>query len=409
MKVIKLTQMFVLAAVAITALVAFRPSPAFAIRINGNDYNNSSLKKQTISVLDQMQFDGRNLDITYTVRSRCGSADHETTATLTAKKSRKTVISFTVALQDLSPESNCGSTTQDVAVTANVDLSDQLDSQYSNLENQGFTIPANVVLIFPGTRPNPDAVGFNNGSYDNGSYNNGSYNNGTGGASNPPGRVSVTVVDYTPKYHCQLWKRDGARKDGFDGYGVTLDAARQSASNECSRTNNPQCQVYSVDPNRTTCDLQFDATEKVVDYDSASVPTNSTISSWGCTLYKQDGSNNDGFQGSGASENEARMAAASKCKNTNNSRCDSYSRDVNHTACSPAMRYEKPKPVATWACTLWKKDGARKDGFKGTGNTEMDARRNAIPGCNTTNNPNCEAYALDANHTQCTMELAMAQ
>ncbi|MEW6201122.1 MAG: hypothetical protein AB1546_04050 [bacterium] len=52
-------------------------------------------------------------------------------------------------------------------------------------------------------------------------------------------------------------------------------------------------------------------------------------------------------------------------------------------------------------CILYKRDGSRKDGFKGTAETMEDAVQKAIAGCHTTNNPRCMEYAKDPAHTTC--------
>ena len=184
---------------------------------------------------------------------------------------------------------------------------------------------------------------------------------------------------------------------------------RMAAANACARTNHPQCVAFSNDPNHTTCEVSFAETEKVVEYSSNDLPEGSFVDSWACTLWKKDGSRNDGFQGSGKTVDEARQAAAKGCKVTNNPNCDVYSRDKSHTQCLPAVRYNAPKPEAVWSCTLWKKDGARNDGFKGQGSTELEARRDTISGCLRTNNPHCDAYAMDPDHTQCTVDFYSPQ
>ena len=58
-------------------------------------------------------------------------------------------------------------------------------------------------------------------------------------------------------------------------------------------------------------------------------------------------------------------------------------------------------PIFLWSCELWKRDGARKDGFTGTGETEREARHSAARGCMTTNNPSCDIWSNDPAHTQC--------
>jgi hypothetical protein len=54
-------------------------------------------------------------------------------------------------------------------------------------------------------------------------------------------------------WECELWKNDGARKDGFTGAGPTIEDAREQAIEGCKRTNNEYCTLYGQDAEHTAC------------------------------------------------------------------------------------------------------------------------------------------------------------
>lgn len=236
-------------------------------------------------------------------------------------------------------------------------------------------------------------------------------NNDSNNNTTVPSTVNVVVVGYTPTWRCSLYKNDSSRTDGFEGTGATIEEARRNASTRCRSTNNPNCDLYSNSPDHTTCDAQYQETTKTVQYDSNNMPPGATMDSWNCVLNKNDGlsAGSDGFQGFGRTEAAARADAATKCSATNNPRCNNYSTDASHTNCAQQMVMYGPKPSAVWNCSLRKNDGSRNDGFAGTGSTEADARRNAISGCQGTNNPNCSQYSKDPAHTQCTVAFVYPQ
>lgn len=134
---------------------------------------------------------------------------------------------------------------------------------------------------------------------------------------------------------------------------------------------------------------------------------------WECMLWKNDGARDDGFKGEGGSEVQARTQAAHECSRTNHPHCYSMAMDTGHTACEQAPRKNSrtveyarediPQQARFdgWECELWKNDGARKDGFTGTGPTIDDARDQAIAGCERTNNDYCTLYGQDDEHTAC--------
>ncbi len=361
-------------------------------------------EKTYIDALDTMSYDGETLAFSYSVFARCEAAEYETFIGLTVEKSagktKKTVNSVTVEISDVSPEHTCASEPSPVSVSSKANLTKSIDKEMDKWVSKGYTISKDLSVTLPSLR-RPVAGGYEGSVPAPGK----SY----GGAPLPtPQNMNVTYIEYQPQWKCTLYKHDGARKDGFTGAGGTIDAARQGAISGCARTNNPHCQDYAVDPAHTTCDVQIleSTRDEVVPANSAPLGARSM---WTCIMNKYDGSAGDGFKATAETEDAARMAAANLCKRTNNSRCDNFAYDADHTSCSQALVVAGPKPSVSWRCTLYKRDGARKDGFAGSGGNELEARRDTIAGCMTTNNPYCEKYAMDPAHTPCSAELVYPQ
>jgi hypothetical protein len=395
------------AVLAITILFAAAVTACIA-RAAGTD----AIRPTRISVdaFDTMNYDGELLDFSYSISSRCAATSHETYVELNVNKTstagKKIVNYISVNAYDEAPENGCGGGLDAVSVTSNVNLAKAIDKELNKWQGNGYKIASDFYVELPPlSRPvrggRPGAIHANNS---------GNYYNG-GKKSNPvtvPDQIKVSYVDYQAVWQCTLYKRDGARKDGFVGSGKTIDEARQGAVSGCNGTHNPYCQQYSTDPAHTTCGVDVQQLTRDEFVAPGALPANAVVS-WGCLLKKNDGSKSDGFKGSAATEDAARDSAAQICKGTGAMGCDDYAFDTGHTTCEEAAMVAKPKPSVQWTCTLYKRDGSRKDGFAGTGATEADARNATISGCNSTNNPYCNQYALDPAHTPCQAELVYPQ
>jgi len=361
-------------------------------------------KKTYIDALDTLTYDGEKLAFSYSVFSNCEASEHETyielTVEKTAGKTKKSVNSVTVTISDVSPENTCGENPSLVSVASKVNLAKSIDKELNKWVSQGYAISQDLNVSLPSLRRPVEGGYAGIEPVSEKTY---------GGAPLPkPQVVTVTYIEYQPQWKCTLYKRDGARKDGFTGTGSTIDAARQGAIRGCATTNNPYCHDYAMDPAHTTCDVQILESAREEFMPAANVPAGAR-SMYTCILNKNDGSTQDGFKATADTEDAARVATANLCKKTNNSRCDSYAYDANHTSCTQSSVVAGPKPSVMWKCTLYKRDGARKDGFAGSGNNELEARRDTIAGCMTTNNPYCEKYAMDPAHTPCSAELVYPQ
>jgi hypothetical protein len=372
-------------------------APALAVRTgdegNGMNKPGDDMKAAAVPMLDSLYFDGKDMDVSYTVRSCFAEFEHSAILGYTLDGTEKAVSVMKITVSDYEPAADCPGRQKDITVESHFDFGQWLDDTLYDLESQGYHIDESTPLLLPELRSTLLESG---PSVDK------EKNSGTP-IPPRPSKVNVTEVTYKPGFKCVLNKSDGSRNDGFEGYGETLDAARAAAARGCAGTNNPNCSTWSSDPNHTTCDVSFETTEKVTSYDRNAVPDGAKTVSYGCTLYKKDGSSKDGFDGTGATEEEARTAASNACKTTNNPYCDAFAQNAEHISCLPNMRLETPKPTAEWRCSLWKRDGARKDGFDGAGPTEREARRDAASGCARTNHPSCEAFSMDPAHTECTV------
>ncbi|HPI78116.1 MAG TPA: hypothetical protein PLK80_15415 [bacterium] len=357
-----------------------------------------ALKEKTIKTLDSVNFDGATISYSYTVESKCPANSHSSFVELSPVTKDKYVTGFKIEVIDAAYEGKCSAAVGPVYVSGKENLAIIIERESNKQKGKGLKIaPEYTIQLLP-VKPSKDGAAKAPASV-----------SAPVAAVQPkpaiPEKVMVNVVEYTAGWRCELWKRDGARKDGFVGTGSTLDEARNNAATSCMSTNNPYCHDYSKNPAHTTCDVQINEKTKLVEYDSDKLPAGAAISSWSCNLMKNDGSSRDGFIGEGTTEQEARTRAAGLCKSTNNPLCDQYSQNDNHTSCAPAYLYAGPKPATQWTCTLWKRDGARNDGFTGTGSTEKEARNNTVPGCQRTNHPKCYDFSVDPSHTACSVDL----
>jgi hypothetical protein len=365
-------------------------------------------RETNIKALDSVGINGGSIDYTYTVSSKCPARSHDSSVEVTAKTTQKVVNAFSITIYDTTYESRCNARIGDVTVSGSADLAQEIADKSDEMRRKGYRISPSATFVLPPISIEPFGNAGTVSDTQPPPYHGPRQ---TTGPRNPtePVMVDVTEISYKPAWHCKLFKNDGARNDGFDGNGATIEEARRAASQGCRSTNNPYCDAYSKSPGHTTCDVQLQETTKVNRYDSNNPPPNAVRDTWACTLNRNDGAGGDGFTGIGRTEEDARSDAANKCSPTNRSQCGSYSTDNRHTSCAQRMVLYGPKPQAAWKCTMYKNDGSRNDGFAGAGSTETEARSNTIPGCQSTNNPYCQQYSTDPVHTQCTVDFAYPQ
>lgn len=368
--------------------------------------SSASEGKTEIEAINEMYFDGENLSMTYTIISHCKAGLHgmqvEFEPETVDYRDTEKVKSLRAVLYDVvqdEDEEDCDVKEKEITVKAKVDLNELAGDEAHRLVRKGLVMDPDYGVKLPAVRLGASTGAFKDkmGSYDS------HYSKPNKPA--PVSTVQVAMVEYSPIWKCKLYKNDGARKDGFTGTGNTVEEARRSASVSCKSTNNPNCDAYSQDSSHTSCVFDLQETETVKEFRSDNLPANAQTVAWNCSLKKNDGSRKNEFSGSGATQEEARAEAARYCRGTNHPDCDKFSLDDDHTSCSQTMKAYGPKPEAMWKCTLWKNDGARKDGFTGTGKTELDARNGAASGCRGTNNPNCGVWSTDPAHTNCNIEL----
>ncbi|MFA6449178.1 MAG: hypothetical protein WCX65_06925 [bacterium] len=390
-------------AITATALI-IAAAAAFACFAHAAGTSAIRTTRITIDALDTMNYDGELLDLSYSLDSKCRESSHETYVELTVNKTtsagKKIVNSATVDIYDEAPENGCNGSFNTITVTSSVNIATAIDKELATWQKNGYKIAADFYVVLPPlSRPvrggRPGSIHAGVPSY--------------GGTPSHPvtmqNQVKVTYIDYQQQWKCLLYKRDGARKDGFTGTGTTIDQARQGAVQGCLTTNNPYCQQYSTDPTHTTCTLDIQEVTRDEFVAPNAMPTNAVVQ-WACLMKDGSGAN---YKGTAATEDAARDTAAQFCKNKGVSGCDNYAFDTGYTTCEQAAVVAKPKPSLKWVCTLYKRDGSRKDGFNGVGSTEVEARNATISGCNTTNNPYCNQYAMDPAHTPCNVELVYPQ
>jgi hypothetical protein len=366
---------------------------AVAVRVG----DNKVFGKQTKSVvtrLDAISFNGATLSLVYTLQSPCPASEHTTELAMDTERQGKKVVAFRLKITDSAPAQGCRGAAGPVTVSHTADFRALYDATASEALRAGFTVDPNAFLYMPEVNP----LASDGAAVDIGA---GTIAPPATGAAPPPAQVappvSITLVEYEPVYECTTWKRDGARKDGFTGTGSSLEEARKGAANGCARTNHPMCVAFSQNPEHTDCTVSFQKAEKLVQLGADAQGQGAAVTGWSCAL--------GNYQGSGATMDQASRQTLDRCRAANAMNCDAWVRSGS-MSCAPSLRYAMPQPQAQWACMLWKNDGARKDGFRGTGNTEIEARRAASRGCKTTNNPSCDTWSLDPAHTRCDVEFS---
>ncbi len=365
-----------------------------------------------VGILDTMSFDGAALEYSFLTYSRCPASQHRASVRFSPEyksyRGTKKVVSFTVDLFDAAD--SCDRPEKDIVVSAKINLYDKLKSELKNQIDKGYVIDPDYVLWLPAVRTSPMGKAADTSGATTAEPAPSAPQTVQTPDKKTPAQsktVKVALKQYSTRWHCYLQKNDGARNDGFNGYGSTLEDARNDAASGCFRTNNPHCTAYSRHPDHTVCNVEFQDTGdvKLVDYDRDQIPKDINIERWECMLRKNDGARNDGFQGTGTTEEKARKDTISGCRSTNNPYCEQYAVDDAHTKCVAYASAQNSTPQVRWTCTLWKNDGARNDGFEGTGATENEAREDTIGGCLSTNNPYCKEYSRDPEHTKCTAEI----
>lgn len=368
--------------------------------------------RAAVNTLDEVYFDGTYLKMTYTVDSRCKAPDHQTVVEFetdtTGASTRGTVVGLHAKVYDVASESSCTGREVAALVTNSVNMAQLVDEEINSLKDDGYDVDPDYSLQLPPLSPllpydshaKLPAQGEGGGIA----------RPGTGGDNNgevpvPPHKVKVVQLKYVPYWGCTLRKNDGSSRDGYEGTGSTMQEALQQSVRGCSLAlSGDRCNAFASDPNHTTCDAQLGTKETTAEFDSDKLPAGAKTDSFTCRLMKNDGSRKDGFSGTAATEADARAQAASSCKGTNNPLCEAFSKDDAHTACDQRIVVEGPRPVAQWTCNLFKNDGARKDGFSGTGASRAEAQQNAAASCSSTHHPSCAAFSQDPAHTTCNAE-----
>lgn len=414
----KLSKIVVIAAV-LSVVMLSGPSRYAA----GND-------AEQIYVVDSLFYDGKAIDITYSVKSDCSPSQHigglDFEIDSKDVSSHKIVIGLKSAVYDIVQSNECRKGKDMIKVSFNLDFQNHVAEMIERLKEEGYEIADDYYVQLPKTYVAKNTVnaaatpatGGNSTGWEDVSTGSTLPERRPGGTSNtgstvqrrPEVGTTYTVIrkDYSLQWHCNLDKHSPAKKNNFDGYGSTEDEARRDAGSGCARTNavNPNCSEMSWDPYYTTCDVDLQETAGTTETVTV-LPDGAQLQGWSCLLNKNDGSRRDGFTGEGASIEEAQASAASMCMSTNNPLCEEYSLDGNHTSCNGMYMVNATPPQLTWTCVLDKHSPAKRNTFYGTGSTKDEARQQARAGCAPTNpvNPNCSEMSLDPKYTTCTVAL----
>lgn len=371
---------------------------AFAMVLSLTAFSRNA-QATTVKALDSININNRTLAYAYTVNSRCPASSHDNSLLISTVNIQKLINSFVIKIMDSANESQCSGALNAVAISGTIDLASAVRSKSREMMNRGYRIDPEATVVLPPVRSAAFAnanVGSGGGVY-SGWQNRTSlpstvdvvfidytpiwrctlYKNdnsltdgfeGTGATMdearrNASANCKATYSPYCDQYSnspdhttcdsqlqettrvgryntnnlpagttrdawkCVLNRNDGLSgvPDGFEGFGNSESAARANAASKCSATSNSNCNYYSTDVSHTACARQM------VVYG----PKPSTV--WNCTLRKNDGSRNDGFNGSGSTESEARNNTISGCQTTSNPYCTQYANDPAHTECSVAF------------------------------------------------------------------------
>lgn len=275
-------------------------SPVFAAQQVGSSTSGA------VSYIEQIHFDGTMLNVVYGVQARCKSpSDHQTGVVL--QTLRSPIRTFQLVITNKETR-YCNESPTFLRLAESLNLRTLIDQKRGS--NQ-----ANYTLILPRvTFTNRAPIAWNPAGVEP----------SVAGNTTTTGQVPVPTNQANYAFSCVLYKKDGARRDGFTGIDPDITIARQKASRSCNTTNNPNCDYWSKHPDHTTCG--------VVDAD-----TGSSVQAkveWTCELWKRDGAKKDGFSGWGNTELEARAQSAKGCQRTNNPRCNEWSKNPDHTACT---------------------------------------------------------------------------
>ncbi|MFC1474829.1 hypothetical protein ACFLQK_02180 [bacterium] len=321
---------------------------------------------KTVAAVESIAFDGQALRAEYLVESRCAAELHETRVEFEAVteeyRRREKIVELRAVLVDVAKEHECSADGQTVAVAIELDLAAAAREKIAELIREGYSADPDYGISLPPVWPVAGDIEETDATVDTTEpgdknkktkflKNDGKKDSQCAKIQAPPPApaprtVKLTSVEYVPNWRCVLDKKSSARRNTFDGTGTSEAAARNDAMMGCMRTNEPRCYLMSMDNAHTTCSAEIKQQKTVREF-TAAMP--------------EDGGN--------------------------------------------YLTAELQGPKAYWSCTLYKNDGARKDGFTGSGATLDEARNKAASGCGRTNHPKCREFAFDPSHTACSMQV----
>ncbi len=398
-----------------------------------SELNKINKEKVQVKYLDKVEFDGKTMKFTYTLLSKCPAKYHtpsiELNTNIVFSNGKKQLDTIKVVINDTIENSIRCVETAYVQINSSINLYKLIKEKTDELTKEKVYVGDYYAIILPQVRisSSKDEEVYDISSiaapYDGSdeAYEEEEEEEEEEESSKSKkfysiddyfktpderGKVKVTRKFYTSLWYCQLWKRDGSKKDGFDGYGKTLEEARNESIRGCKRTNNPKCAEFAVDPQHTECKFSIKEEVEEKEYSEESIALlrlKPTQSQWTCYFY--DKTTGDKITSSShATQESAINDLIKQCNKEKLYGCEEALSDSLYRVCNGSMYIEEPKPKLRWKCILFKKDGSKRDGFEGVGDTEFEARNQAAKQCQYTNNPRCFEFSTDPNHTTCNME-----
>lgn len=329
-----------------------------AVMFSGPSRYAADSAAERIYVVDSLYYDGSAIDITYSVRSGCSPSQHigGLDFELDSKEvsSHNLVVGLKAVVYDIVQSDECRKGTDMIKVSFNLDFQKHVAEMIERLTEKGYEVTNDYYLELPKTYV-------------------------------VKSDTKVTITPSAPSGNGSGWE-DVATDNRPQRYP---DAGTTSGTGSTIQRRPAVGTTYTVI--RKDYALQ-----------------------WHCNLDKHSPAKKNNFDGYGSTEDEARRDAGSGCARTNavNPNCSEMSWDPYYTTCDVDLQ-ETTGTTETvtaipdgaqlqgWSCLLNKNDGSRRDGFTGEGASIEEAQASAANMCMSTNNPLCEEYSLDGDHTSC--------
>lgn len=307
---------------------------------------------ERIYVVDSLFYDGSAIDITYSVESGCSPSQHigglDFEVDAKDVSSHKLVVGLKSSVYDITQSAQCRKGKDMIKVSFNLDFQKHVSDMVERLKAKGYEVADDYYVELPKTYVSKKAT------------------------AAAPAPAAATPSGWT------------------DAATETKPERRPGGTSDAAVQRRPEVgKTYTV--------VKKDYALK-----------------WHCNLDKHSAAKRNNFDGYGSTEDEARRNAASACAVTNavNPNCSEMGRDPRYTTCDVDLEetvgaaqvvsvLPEGAQLQGWSCLLNKNDGSRRDGFTGEGASLEEAQAAAANSCMGTNNPLCEQFSKDGDHTSC--------